>query len=128
MNLIILEPQDCLEANQYKLTDERADHIRSVLRSHHLDTLEVGLLNGPIGSGNVVSIDKTAVVRECSFNQEMPPQPEINIDLIVALPRPQTLKKVLATAASMGVKNIHLIRANRVEKSYFHSPLLQRLS
>ena len=24
----------------------------------------------------------------------------------------------------MGVRNIHLIRANRVEKSYFHSPLL----
>ena len=47
------------------------------------------------------------------------------IDLVCALPRPQTLKKVLITSAMMGVRSLHLIRANRVEKSYFQSPLIQ---
>ena len=47
-----------------------------------------------------------------------------SIDIICALPRPQTLKKVLISSAAMGVTNLFLIKSQKVEKSYFQSPLL----
>jgi RsmE family RNA methyltransferase len=40
------------------------------------------------------------------------------------MPRPKTLRKVLAGATAMGVKRIVVVNAARVEKSYFDSPLL----
>lgn len=124
MNLIILFPDDAVAKDCYQLDDHRAEHVRSVLKSEVGDSLKVGLLNGPIGTAKVIQIDESIVKLQCDELVEQPP-PVPTVDLIVALPRPQTLKKVLIVSATMGVRQIHLIRANRVEKSFFHSPLLE---
>ncbi|MBI9019290.1 MAG: 16S rRNA (uracil(1498)-N(3))-methyltransferase [Phycisphaerae bacterium] len=123
MNLIILTAQDCISGSQYSLTDYRAEHIRDILRASQGDTLEVGLLDGPKGLGTIIEL-ADEVVLDCEFDSEIIRPAQI-IDVVCALPRPQTLKKVLASAACMGVANIHFIRAKRVEKSYFHSPMLR---
>jgi 16S rRNA (uracil1498-N3)-methyltransferase len=123
MNLIILTDSDRRADNSFCLADHRADHIRTILKSGVGDTIEVGLLNGPQGRARVESVDPTQVVLHCEAWHDIPKLgPEI--DLICALPRPQTFKKVLITSAMMGVRSLHLIRANRVEKSYFQSPLI----
>jgi len=96
----------------------------TVLKAEAGDSVEIGLLNGPQGEGVVSEISDKEIVLK-SRNMRDIPLPEPAVDLICALPRPQTLKKVLAGAACMGVRTIHLIRANRVEKSYFQSPLLE---
>ena len=124
MNLIILMPEDGIGGDRYRMDDTRAEHIISILKLNPGDPLEIGLLNGPQGRGKVESIDNgivTIVAEEMS--PDSPVFPEIN--LICALPRPQTLKKVLITSAMMGVRSLHLVRANRVEKSYFQSPLIE---
>jgi 16S rRNA U1498 N3-methylase RsmE len=41
------------------------------------------------------------------------------VDLILALPRPQKLKRLLPIISSLGVDNIYLIGAKKVEKDYF---------
>jgi 16S rRNA U1498 N3-methylase RsmE len=41
------------------------------------------------------------------------------IDLILAVPRPQKLEKLLPIVACLGVRNIFLVDANKVEKDYF---------
>ncbi|HUU44160.1 MAG TPA: 16S rRNA (uracil(1498)-N(3))-methyltransferase [Acidobacteriota bacterium] len=124
MNLIILTDRDTAGDGGYRLTDERAEHVRTVLRASPGDTVAVGMLNGPQGTARIAQIDEREVVLEIEHLEEQRPLIPA-VDLICALPRPQTLKKVLVTAATMGVRRLHLIRANRVEKSYFHSPLLQ---
>jgi RsmE family RNA methyltransferase len=125
MNLIILTETDFRGGNQYHLSDFRAEHIRSILKLGVDDTIEVGLLNGGKGIGRIINIDENRIIIQCdqfAAVEKITP----TIDLICALPRPQILRKVLISSAMMGVRRLYLVRANRVEKSYFHSPLLER--
>lgn len=124
MNLIILTDQDLSNGSDYKLSDHRAEHIRSILKLEQGDSVEIGLLEVGRGRASIVSIDTGSVTLRVETALSADP-PSRTVDLICALPRPQTLKKVLLTSASMGVRRIDLVRANRVEKSYFQSPLLQ---
>ena len=57
------------------------------------------------------------------LNQSAPPRHQF--DIVLALPRPKMLRRILRTIAEYGVKNLHLINSARVEKSYWQSPLLQ---
>jgi len=123
MNLIILTESDQIDETIYCVTDERAEHIRSILKLDVGDTVEVGLLNGPIGQAELLEVNDSRLLLSCLEMTETPVA-SLEVDLICALPRPQTLKKVLFTSAMMGIRRLHLIRANRVEKSYFHSPTL----
>ncbi len=125
MNLIILTDHDALGDDRYRLSDRRADHIRQILKLQVGDTFEAGLLNGPQGKVRIEEITNNAVIGRAFDWQKQGPLAPPAVDLICALPRPQTLKKVLFICGMMGVRHLDLIRSNRVEKSYYHSPLLQ---
>lgn len=124
MNLVILTGDDAVGDDRYRLTDNRADHIRTILKLCAGDSVEVGLLNGPRGVAMIERCDDNEVVI-LADQLEQTDAPMPTVDIICALPRPQTLKKVLLTSAMMGVRRLYLVRANRVEKSYYQSPLLQ---
>ncbi len=124
MNLIILEPGEINKDGRCVLSDDRAQHIASILKPRLNDLIEIGVVDGCQGVGRIISIESNRVEFQCLWHPESHPEPPI-IDIICALPRPQTLKKILHTVAAMSVRHLYLIRANRVEKSYFHSPLLQ---
>jgi len=124
MNIIILTKNDEAKKNIYQLSDERFIHIKNILKSKVGDLIEVGLLNGPLGTSKIVKINSTDLLLEIvEWNTKK--SNAIKVDIICALPRPQTLKKVLAISATMGVNNLYLIRSEKVEKSYFHTPLLK---
>jgi RsmE family RNA methyltransferase len=124
MNMILLFKEDFYDKNKVRLIDRRAEHIASILRSSKDDSLKVGLLNGYMGEGVVLTADKDLVELEVSLT-EKPPLP-LPLNLLIALPRPQTLKKVLEYSIAMGVKNIHFMHTKKVEKSYWMSPLLAK--
>lgn len=120
MNLILLEPGELCDG-EATLEGRRARHVFEVHRAVEGDELAVGILDGPIGSGVVHACSRDEVRLRCAFGRP-PPEPP-GLDLLLALPRPKILRKVLASAASLGVKRIVLVNAARVEKSYFDSPL-----
>ena len=101
----------------------RAEHIRNVLRSKPGDTLKAGVFNGLSGHGVIRSVEKGSVLLD-SFVFDSPPPPPLPIVLAVALPRPQSLKKVLHFAASAGIPELILFQSARVEKSYWNSSVL----
>jgi len=122
MNLILLHPRE-LTDQHVTLTGRRAEHIRKILRCAIGDSVRVGMLGGLLGTGCIQGIDIDHVVLQVHLSTEPPTIPPT--DLILAIPRPIMLKRVLSQAASMGVTRIFLINANRVEKSFFSSTLIQ---
>jgi len=122
MNLILFNPAE-LDRDTISFSDHRADHIRKVLKSVPGDTLRIGILNGPMGHGTIVEIQKNHVTLKLNKLDTIPAKPPV--DLILALPRPIMLKRVLAQAASLGVGRIFLVNARRVEKSFFNATLMK---
>ena len=124
MNLILISEDDFTGPNCVQLQGRRCRHVVHVLRASAGDHLHIGLLNGPAGTGRVTAVSPDTVTLELHLNRR-PPDP-LPVTLILALPRPKVLKRVLIAAASMGVKEIVLLNAFRVEKSFWQSPLLDR--
>lgn len=122
MNLIIVFEDDFIGQNRVLLHDRRHRHILEVHRAKIGDLLTIGMLNGLLGTGTISSLSPTSIEMEVRLDRR-PPEP-LPVTLVLALPRPKMLKRVLFTASSMGVKEIFLINSSRVEKSYWDSPLL----
>jgi 16S rRNA (uracil1498-N3)-methyltransferase len=123
MNLLLLESHEITSDNTVSLSDRRSEHIIRILACKPGDTVRAGVINGSVGTGEIVSIKNTEVVLR--FTPEGPPSEQPPLDLILGLVRPIMLKKILAQAASLGVGRIFLINANRVEKSFFGASLLK---
>jgi RsmE family RNA methyltransferase len=123
MNLILIHPHEPDSAGRVRLAGERAEHIRSVLRATPGKTLKIGLLNGASGRGTVEEIDTKEVVLQCEFDGNVPPRPPV--DLLLALPRPKVMKRLWAQLAALGVGRIILTNAEKVERCYFDSHVLE---
>lgn len=124
MNLVLLRAADWIDAQSVLLRDRRAVHLREVLGASVGDVIRVGLLGGAWGQGCVEAIAPGEVQLTVSLSDE-PLPPRHRFDLVLALPRPKMLRRILRTVAEFGVANLHLINSARVEKSYWQSPLLQ---
>jgi len=122
VNLILLEQGDLRADGTARLDGRRAVHVREVLRPAPGDTLRVGVAGGSLGTGEVLSLAGGEVVLRVVLDRAPPPRSRV--DLLLALPRPKILRKVLHAAASMGIGRVVLLGSYRVEKSYFGSPLL----
>ena len=55
---------------------------------------------------------------------DRPPPAPAPVRLLLALPRPKALRRVLQGVAAIGVKHVVLLNSWRVEKSYWASPAL----
>jgi 16S rRNA (uracil1498-N3)-methyltransferase len=123
MNLILLFKDDFIEnTSRVRLTGRRLRHVLEVHRASVGDDLCVGLVNDRIGTGKVTALDGSVLEMDVSF-ERLPPQ-ALPVVLILALPRPKALRRVLRSASSMGVKKMVLLNSFRVEKSYWQSPVL----
>jgi RsmE family RNA methyltransferase len=122
MNLLILVKSDFINGDLARISDRRYEHILTVHKAKEGDQLQVGLLNGKIGTAIVSQLNKSFVELHVTLNRASPaPLP---LTIIIALPRPKMIKRILQTCATMGVKDIIFLNSFRVEKSYWQTPLL----
>jgi 16S rRNA (uracil1498-N3)-methyltransferase len=121
MNLLLLDAFE-LTSGETILTGRRAEHLVRVLRVVPGDWVRVGVINGQLGSGRVLAIEGESVRMAVVLDRE--PMCDVDVDLILALPRPIMLQRILKQATVLGVRHFHLIRSRRVEKSFFQTPLL----
>lgn len=123
MNLLLLEFADFIDDNHVRLSDRRHEQIRKVLRAAPGKLCKAGLLNGPVGTAEVLEITDEATLLKTDLHTN--PPPPLELTLAAALPRPQTFDKVLRCGTEMGIKKFHFFMSRKVEKSYWQSPVLQ---
>ena len=123
MNILLLQPEDhWLDATTVRISDRRAVHLRQVLRSAVGETIRVGVVGGQRGDAVITAIDVSGITLAVALNE--PPPARHRFDIVLALPRPKMLRRILRTVAEFGVCNLHLINSARVEKSFWQTPLL----
>ena len=120
MNLVLILREDLVAPDRARLTGRRLAHVREVHRAAVGEDLSVGLLGGKMGRGRVLRLDVEAL--ELSLMLDQDPPPKLPLTLVVALPRPKVLNRVVAAAASLGVARLVLVNAWKVEKAYWSSP------
>ena len=124
MNLILLTETDFYHSNCAEIDDRRFVHIKTIQKPSIGDFLKVGILNGDKGVGEVIALSDQAISLRITLSVK-PPEP-LPITLLLALPRPKMLKRVLQTVSSMGVKELYLINSYRVDKSFWGSPVVEK--
>ncbi len=122
MNIILLEIDDWLDEQRIRLFGRRHQHLQSVLKVQAGDSLRIGALGGMRGTAQVESThsDYTDLIAALTT----PPLPRHPLKVVLALPRPKMLRRVLRSCAEFGVSELHLIHSARVEKSFWQSPLM----
>lgn len=126
MNCILLPESDI--ALPYAQINDPAQitHIHKVLNLQLGDTLKIGQLGGHLG---------TAIINEMTPNNiqladvqlDTAPPPKLDVTVVLALPRPKVLRRLIMDMTALGVRDIVLINSYRTQKSYWQSPLLARL-
>jgi RsmE family RNA methyltransferase len=122
MNLLLLTPEDCIEPGLARLQGRRLQHVLDVHRAREGEMLRVGLLGGLMGNGQILSLARDELVLR--FELDSSPPPKIPLTVVLSLPRPKMLKRILQTVAAMGVQRLVLMNSYRVEKSFWTSPWL----
>ncbi|WP_039047797.1 16S rRNA (uracil(1498)-N(3))-methyltransferase [Acinetobacter junii] len=126
MNIVLLNAnQDC-SSDIWSIEDQRQiKHLNQYLQLRAGDTLKVGVRDGQRYLTEVQSITAQQIMLRPIQTESVPNK--LPVHLILALPRPKVLRRMIMDAVTLGVERISLIHSYRVDKSYWQSPFLQQL-
>lgn len=123
MNILLFSPEERIGGSaQIRLSGSRARHLRDVFGAMPGKQLRAGEIGGDIGEATLESLDSGGAT--LSFRAAHAPPAKRPLTVVLALPRPKMLRRMLRTVAETGVRELHLVNAQRVEKSYWQSALL----
>lgn len=125
MNLLLVAAEELSHTGQLVLTGRRAEHLRTVLRVVVGQKLRAGLVRGGVGEATVLSVSESQIVLHTRFGASLVPPTR---ELILALPRPKVLPRILQAVASFGVRRVDLVNTWRVDAAYFESHRLEESS
>ena len=120
MNLLLVDREELDSEGRVRLSDRRAEHLLGVLKVEPGREVRAGVVDGGPGTGTVEVVEEKTVVLRLEWEET--PEEEPTVDLVVALPRPQALHRLLQWTATFGVGRLDLVRSWRWEKSFFSSP------
>lgn len=126
MNIIILPPSAFNDTTATIDNADQLNHIKTVLKASVGDTLKIGKLGDKMGVGQIAYIDDKICTLE-NVRLDADPPPKLGVTVMLALPRPKVLRRLIMDMTAFGVDKIILINSVRTDKSYWGSPLLDRL-
>ncbi|OUU35395.1 MAG: 16S rRNA (uracil(1498)-N(3))-methyltransferase [Cellvibrionales bacterium TMED49] len=121
MNVLLIDKKN-IRTDRTIVSGRQFDHLKKVLRVSVGDKIRVGVINELLGTGIVERFERDYISLAISAN--LPPPKAIPATVILSLPRPKFLNRIMQSLATMGVKDIHVIHSQRVEKSYWSTPQL----
>lgn len=101
-------------------------HIKTVLQADVGDTLKIAKLGGQMGMGQIYQMDNTGCYLTKVVLAQAPP-PKLGVTVVLALPRPKVVRRLILDMTAVGVAHIILVNSARTDKSYWQSPILDRL-
>ena len=122
VNLLLLDPAEVADDGTAVLTDRRAEHMRTVLQVTPGRTLQAGLVDGPVGNAEVLEVRSDSVRVRAVCTEAAPVAHDV---LLLAVPRPKVLLRMLEIAAMLGFAEIVLFRSWRVDKSHLSSQAME---
>jgi len=118
-------------------TDFRALHITNVLKSQNNDVLKTGILNGILTTSTVfhdpsnsnVILHFTDPVESLLSSSDhhhhhLEKRETERIDVVLAMPRPKVMLRLFSSLSAIGVSNLYIVNAFRVEKGYLTSSVM----
>ncbi len=102
-------------------TDERAVHIRKILKLKAGDVFKAGILDGPVGEVRIVTADDAGYTLE--WRETGPPIGLYPLTVITGFVRPISAKRILREAASLGVGRLIFTVTDTGERSYLEANL-----
>lgn len=126
MNIVLLDANQDWSRDIWSIEDQRQiKHLNQHLQLRAGDTLKVGVRDGQRYLTEVQSITAQQIMLRPIQTESVPNK--LPVHLILALPRPKVLRRMIMDAVTLGVERISLIHSYRVDKSYWQSPFLQQL-
>lgn len=123
MNLVLVLDHEVVAEGRAVIGGARGRHLIETLGVEAGRALRVGREGEGLGKAEVSRVSAGLV--ELSYRIDLPAPPAPRLDLILALPRPKVLRRILEHAPSYGLRRIVLVRSANVDRSYFESPVLQ---
>ncbi len=117
VNIILIEEGERF----FPLSDDRAQHIRKVLRLGEGDSFRCGIVNSKEGSARITKIGDDGI--SFTFSPESDTSALYPVTLIVGQTRPICMRRILRESASLGAERIILPVTDLGEKSYSSSSL-----
>lgn len=118
MNILLLQPEQLTDGKAV-LRGAEARRVFESLDPKVGDLCRVGLLDGPLGLARVLRRDEDELELEVSFEERRVDVPVA--DVIIAITRPQMLKRILECSPTIGIGQLMIVQTERAQKSYFQS-------
>ncbi len=126
MNCLLLPIENFSSDAAYIAKLSQINHVNKVLTAKVGDTLKIGQMGGHLGTAVIESIRSDAIeLRDIQLTTA--PPPKLDLTVVLALPRPKVLRRLIMDMTALGVRDIILINSYRTQKSYWQSPMLERL-
>ncbi|MGP9687891.1 16S rRNA (uracil(1498)-N(3))-methyltransferase [Psychrobacter sp. AOP22-C1-C5] len=126
MNCILLPAANFSNDTAQIIALPQITHVTDVLVAAVGEPLKIGQIGGHLGTAIIDDIKPDRIqLREVTLR--MPPPPKLDLTVVLALPRPKVLRRLIMDMTALGVRDIILINSYRTQKSYWQSPMLARL-
>jgi len=132
LNRLFVDLDECSEQNGelnvfLEACDVRAKHIKKILKLDIGDSIRIGVVDVGANDTSIIQNDNEhGITISLGHRSGLLLDEKPRVDLVLAVPRPLRLERLLPVVSSMGVGRIVLVGASKVEKSFFGSHLFRR--
>ncbi|MCR5184011.1 MAG: RNA methyltransferase [Opitutales bacterium] len=120
MNLVLLN--NTAAHQLVPATTAAAVHLLKIIKTDIGKTFWCGVKNGARGLATVKNISDAGIEIDIDWEKAVPAAAPA-VCLLLGLSRPQTLKKVLATSAELGLQKIIIFPTDKTDPSYLQSSI-----
>lgn len=125
MNIVLLDARQT-QAETWTISAKRQiEHLKNHLDIQIGDRLKVGIREGKRYLTEIVDIADQSIQIKPLLEELVPAK--LPVTLIVAMPRPKVLRRLIMDSVTLGVEKIIIIHSYRVDKSYWQTPFLQQI-